>query len=120
MFDQTRRPYTKRKPTVEKPLSWLDMDQLGIARDHYYRHYLENKNCGRCGGEKLHIQWHRYSDLRQGWQWRCHHCRQSWMTPCLIPKYTFSNGKNFFYSDQDLELNNIAVRDPDSAGMSTP
>lgn len=81
-----------RNPKAEKPHSWDDLDQLGLARDHYYNLYLKNHTCGRCGSDHMDISWKYYGS--RGWRFRCHDCGQYWHEPRCTPGMVWGMKKN--------------------------
>ena len=71
-----------------EPYSWLDLDQLGLPRDHIFRHYKLTGRCWVCESQHHYIRWcikdYRHTQ-RSGWVWRCADCTQEWRSPQIIP-----------------------------------
>lgn len=91
-YSAFRRPKTTKSKYAE-PHSWIDLDNLGLARSHWFDRFIEigSKNCPRCGNDHLNI-----TKIQQtknsGWQWSCVCCGQIWRQPQIIPRHRTVNG----------------------------
>lgn len=91
MFGDSDRVRVKKTRKDIKPHTWHDLDELDLGRDHYWRHWLEHLDCGRCGGDHLLIKYQRYnyyegSSARRFPVVRCNACGQEWRHPKITPQ----------------------------------
>ena len=85
MSKKVGRNRRKRIPSPAKPISWDGLDKLGLARDHFYRRFLEINLCPNCEWESFGIRWVTVGVCR-GWEWRCERCGQVWREPQVTPR----------------------------------
>lgn len=91
MFRDTNRIRVKKTRKDVKPHSLYDLDELDLGRDHYWRHWHEHLNCGRCGGLHVLIKYQRYTYYSGGIvsrfpMMRCNDCGQEWRHPKITPE----------------------------------
>lgn len=78
-----------RRPNSQspKPHSWSDLNDLGLAPDHFYHSFIElgKDRCPNCGNLSFEAHWIKMGK-RQGWRYGCPECGQEWREPQIIPK----------------------------------
>lgn len=83
MSGKPDRDPTTGDSTNKKPHSGVDLDDLGLARDYYYQHFINHDNCGRCGETRFSVKWIKGWPV-PGWRYTCNQCRQYWTHPRSI------------------------------------